>query len=86
MACAETLELAEDRARSRALMVLLPDASASGQPELPPRYPSVMTEAQPVVKPSLPDLGTDNKQPSSNAPASELTQQVFIIALEGQPS
>ncbi len=68
MACAETLELAEDRARSRALMVLLPDASV--QPELPPRYPSVMTEAQPVVKPSLPDSGTDNKQPSDNAPPS----------------
>ena len=68
MACAETLELAEDRARSRALMVLLPDASV--QPELPPRYPSVMSEALPVVKPSLTDLGTDNKQPSFNAPQS----------------
>ncbi len=70
MARAETLELAEDRARSRALMVLLPDASASGQPELPAGYPTLTSETQPVVKPSLTDLGTDNKQPSSNAPPS----------------
>ena len=70
LALAETLSLAEDRARSRALMVLLPDGSYSVQPELPARYPSVMTEAQAVVKPSLPDFGTDNKQPSSNAPPS----------------
>ncbi len=54
MARAQTLELALDRARSRALMVLLPDDSASIQPEMPSRHLSGTSETQPVVKQSLP--------------------------------
>ncbi len=71
LAAAETLELAEDRARSRALMVLLPDASSSVQPEIFAQYPTVMSEVQPVLKPSLPSDRVDKKQPSSFATTSE---------------
>ncbi len=71
LAAAETLELAEDRARSRALMVLLPDASSSVQPEIFAQYPTVMSKVQPVVKPSLPSDRVDKKQPSSFSTTSE---------------
>ena len=67
LAAVETLELAEDRARSRALMVLLPELSASAQPEIPARPPTVISEVQPVVKQSLPSAEADKKQPSPNA-------------------
>jgi len=73
MACADNLELAEDRARSRALILLLPNASASSsvQPEMPSRHPSGTSEAQPVVKQSLPYSEAENKQPSANTPSSD---------------
>ena len=81
LAAAGTLELAEDRARSRALMVLLPDASSSAQPEISAQYPTVALEVQPVVKQSLPSLGADNQQPSSFATASCLEWlNKFIIS------
>ncbi len=65
MACADHLELAEDRARSRALMLLLPDAISSVQSEMPSRHPSGTSEAQPVAKPSLLSSEVAKKQPSS---------------------
>ncbi len=71
LACSETLEVAEDRARSQALMVLLPEPSSKMQPEIPARYPTVTSEAQPVVKPSLPSDGAYKKQLSSFATSSE---------------
>ncbi len=71
LACAETLELAEDRARSRALMVLLPDDSSSIKPELSASHPSERSEAQPVVKQSLPYSEEKLFQPSANTRSSE---------------
>jgi len=70
MACAENLELAEDQARSRALMVLLPESNSSGQLELSAAHPSGRSDPQPGLKLSLPLVGTDNKQPSSFATTS----------------
>ncbi len=82
VACAETLELAEDRARSRALMVLLPDDSASIQPEIPSRHPSGTSEAQPVVKPSLPYSEAENKQPSADTPSSARNSSTSLPTVE----
>lgn len=61
LAAAETLELAEDRARSRSLMVLLPEPSSEMQPEILARPLSGMSEAQPDIKAFLPLAGADNK-------------------------
>jgi len=71
LACAETLELAEDRAQSRALMVLLPDDSSSVKPELSASHPSERSEAQPVVKRSKPYSEGKLFQPSANTPPSD---------------
>ncbi len=51
LAAAETLELAEDRARSRALMVLLVETSPSAQPESPvsPVSPEEKSTSAPAV-------------------------------------
>jgi len=70
LACAETLELAEDRARSRALMVLLPDDSSRVQPELSAQHPSERSETQPVVKQSLPYSESELKKTSANTRSS----------------
>ncbi len=70
MACADHLELAEERARSRALMVLFPDDSSSVQSGLSAPHPSQRSEPQPAVKPSLPLVEPDKKPPSSTATTS----------------
>jgi len=67
LAAAENLELAEDKARSRALVVLLTEPSSETQAGSTPQHFSEMSEVQPVVKPSLPSVGADKKEPSSFA-------------------
>ncbi len=61
LAAAETLELAEDRARSRAFMFLLPEPHSEIQLGLPAQHLSEISEVQPDVKASLPLMGADNK-------------------------
>ncbi len=82
MACADHLELAEDRARSRALMILLPDGSSSVQPELSASHPSERSEAQLGVKPSLPYFEVENKQPSANTPSSAPNSSTSLPTVE----
>jgi hypothetical protein len=71
LAAAENLELAEDRARSRALMVLLPDTDSGVQPGGTAPYPTIVSEAQPFVKHSQSYSGADKIQPSDEATSSE---------------
>ncbi len=82
MACADHLELAEDRARSRALMILLPDGSSSVQPELSASHPSERSETQTEVKPSLPYSESEFKQPSANTTSSAPNSSTSLPTVE----
>ena len=78
LAAAENLELAEDRARSRALMVLLPEPSNVAELGLNALHPAGASEAQPVVKPSLLSPGSDKKQLNSFASSSEWSSSINL--------
>lgn len=96
MAAAETLELAEDRARSRALMVLGIEPSALTQPESIPLQPATSEMLPGLIAPSLVAGMHKNQSPafvtttglndsvySSLPPASKQEEPILATAIEG---
>jgi len=87
LAAAENLELAEDRARSRALMVLGIEPNPLARPELSPLQPPLTSEVQPGGKAPLPLAGTDKTQTSDFTMPSEWnssTNSVSALTLPGE--